>query len=77
MLSAVCSFNIYDKVKIRLLEILKLNTESRKGIYNKGKREIAFIRSRTEEGKRLKEMSQVEKPVVLQSSEYMALVQLP
>lgn len=64
-------------MKILLLEILKLNTESRKGIYNKGKREITFKKPRTEEGKRLKKMSQVEKPVVLQSSEHMALVQLP
>ena len=48
-----------------------------KDIYDKGKKEITFKRSRTEEGKRLKKMSQVEKPVVLQSSEHMALVQLP
>lgn len=53
---------------------MKLNKESRKGIYNKGKREITFKRSRTEEGKRLKKMSQVEKPVVLPNSEHMALV---
>lgn len=55
---------------------MKLNKESRKGVYNKGKREITFKRPRTEEGKRLKKMSQVEKPVVLQNSEHMALVRL-